>query len=101
VIADPCVYILASRPTSRPKGALYIGATVDLARRVWEHREQVIDSFTSRYDIRMLVFAEFHRELAYALTRERQIKKWHRQWKINLIERSNPEWRDLYDDLLK
>jgi putative endonuclease len=91
----PCVYILASRRN----GALYVGVTSDLARRVWEHRTDVVDGFTQRHGIHILVFAEFHDTMEQAILREKRIKRWRRAWKLALIERDNPRWRDLYEDL--
>ncbi len=93
----PCVYILASKRN----GTLYVGVTSDVARRVWEHRSETVDSFTKRYGVHRLVYAEFHETIPAAILRERQIKKWRRAWKLELIERNNPEWRDLYDDILR
>jgi putative endonuclease len=91
----PCVYILASRRN----GTLYIGVTSDLARRVSEHRSGVVEGFTLDYGVHTLVFAEFHETMGDAITREKRIKKWHRGWKLELIEQHNPQWRDLYDEL--
>jgi putative endonuclease len=91
----PCVYILASRRN----GTLYVGVTSDLARRIWEHRSDAIDSFTRRYAIHRLVFAEFHETMEEVILREKRIKKWRRAWKLALIERDNPQWRDLYEQL--
>jgi putative endonuclease len=91
----PCVYILASRRN----GTLYVGVTSDLARRVFEHKEGAIEGFTKDYDVRNLVFYEFHETMNDALTREKRIKKWRREWKLQLIEQSNPQWRDLYQEL--
>ncbi|HLI14168.1 MAG TPA: GIY-YIG nuclease family protein [Alphaproteobacteria bacterium] len=93
---QPCVYILASRRN----GTLYVGVTSDIARRAWEHRSDVVAGFTKRYGVHRLVFVEFHDSMADAILREKRIKKWHRAWKLALIERDNPEWRDLYDELL-
>jgi putative endonuclease len=92
----PCVYILA---LSR-NGTLYVGVTRDLARRVWEHRSGVVEGFTRDYGIRTLVFAEFHETMENAIAREKRIKKWRRAWKLELIEQHNPQWRDLYDELI-
>jgi putative endonuclease len=92
----PCVYILASQRN----GTLYVGVTSDLARRVWQHRLHAVEGFTSEYAVHMLVFAEFHDRMADAILREKRIKRWRRAWKIALIERDNPRWRDLYDHLL-
>ena len=91
----PCVYILASQRN----GTLYVGATSDLARRVFEHKEGAIEGFTKDYGVHNLVFYEFHETMNDALTREKRIKKWRRQWKLDLIEQINPQWRDLYQDL--
>jgi putative endonuclease len=90
----PCVYILASKRN----GTLYIGVTSNLARRAYEHKTDAEEGFTKRYQVRKLVYAEFHDTMNEAITREKQIKKWRRQWKLELIERANPEWRDLYDE---
>jgi putative endonuclease len=92
---QPCVYILANHWN----GALYVGVTADLSRRVWVHREHVIDCFTKKYSVHRLVYAEFHASMAEAILREKRIKKWRRAWKLTLIERANPSWRDLYDEL--
>jgi putative endonuclease len=89
------VYILANRAY----GTLYVGVTSDLARRVWEHREHLVAGFTAKHRIHHLVWYELHDSIEAAITREKQIKEWHRAWKINLIQEMNPEWRDLYDDL--
>ena len=75
--------------------------TSDIARRAWEHRSDAIDGFTKRYSGHQLVYAEFHEAMAEAILREKQIKKWRRAWKPQLIESDNPQWRDLYDDLLR
>jgi len=92
----PAVYILASKRN----GTLYTGVTSDLIRRIWEHRNNLIEGFTKRYDVHRLVFFEQHDDMVSAITREKQIKKWKRSWKLSLIEESNPEWRDLYEGLL-
>ena len=91
----PCVYILASRRN----GTLYVGVSADLIRRVWEHRTGAVSSFTRDYAIHTLVVAEFHETMESAILREKRIKKWRRQWKLELIEQANPQWRDLYDEL--
>ena len=88
------VYILASRRN----GTLYIGSTDDLSRRTWEHREGVRAGFTKKYGVHLLVWHQAFDTRAGAFRRERQMKKWNRAWKIELIERSNPGWRDLYAD---
>jgi putative endonuclease len=89
------VYILASRRN----GTLYIGMTDDLVRRAWEHRTGTIPGFTRKYGIKMLVWFEQHETRESALQRERQLKKWNRAWKLQLIERFNPSWKDLADEL--
>lgn len=90
------VYILASRRN----GTLYVGVTNDLARRMHEHRTGVADGFTFRYGVTVLVYAEAYENLLEARTREGALKKWRRRWKVDLIERDNPEWRDLFGEIL-
>ena len=93
---DGCyVYIMASKRN----GTLYIGVTNDLALRVDEHRQGLVSGFTKRYDVHRLVYYEEHEDVRDAIVREKQMKKWRRRWKINLIEDVNPDWRDLCDDL--
>ena len=92
----PCVYILASKRN----GTLYVGITSDVARRVWEHRSNAVGGFVRNYGVYRLVFVEFHETMADAILREKRIKKWRREWKLELIERHNPEWRDLWDELV-
>jgi putative endonuclease len=89
----PCVYILASRRN----GTLYVGVTSDLARRIEQHRSGAVSSFTRDYRVYMLVYAEFHDKMESAALREKQIKRWRRAWKLELIERGNPQWRDLFE----
>lgn len=89
------VYLLASKPY----GTLYIGMTSDLARRVWEHKNKVVPGFTRRYGVDRLAWFEAHETEPAALLREKQIKEWKRDWKINLIERDNPHWLDLFPTL--
>ena len=91
------VYILASRRN----GTLYIGMTDDIARRVRMHREGMLPGFTKEYNVKILVWYEVHETRESAFTRERAMKKWNRVWKIELIQKMNPEWRDLYDDFLQ
>ncbi|KFC63224.1 GIY-YIG nuclease family protein [Massilia sp. LC238] len=86
------VYILASRPY----GTLYIGVTSNLVQRVWQHKEGFIAGFTKKYKVKQLVWYEVHSEIISAITREKQIKEWSRDWKINLIQSTNPAWHDLY-----
>ena len=92
----PCVYILASRRN----GTLYVGVTSDLVKRVWEHKNDLVEGFTKRYGVHTLIWYEPHETMISAIGREKAIKEWKRRWKLELIERSNPEWRDLYADLL-
>ncbi len=90
------VYILASRPG----GTLYVGVTNDLIRRAYEHREGMIKGFTERYGVKMLVHFEQYDEAATAIQREKNIKHWPREWKIDLIVANNPDWRDLYHEIV-
>lgn len=89
------VYIV----TNRPNGTLYVGVTSDLARRIREHREGVVDGFTKRYGLKRLVYSEYYEEIAIAIQREKSLKHWSRAWKVRLILAENPEWDDLYDRL--
>jgi putative endonuclease len=91
---QPCVYILASKRV----GVLYDGVTSDLADRVSLHKQDVIEGFTQKYGIHTLVYYEMHDTMPAAIKREKQLKKWNRAWKVRLIERFNPEWRDLLTD---
>ena len=88
------VYILSSKNKT-----LYIGLTDILSRRVYEHKLGLVDGFTKKYNVNQLVYYETHPTLAKAIKREKQLKNWHRQWKINLIESVNKEWKDLYSDI--
>jgi len=92
----PCVYLLASRRN----GTLYTGVTSDVAGRLCAHRSGAVDGFTRRYNVQRLVLVEFHETMAEAIPREKRIEKWRRAWKLALIERYNPQWRDLADDLI-
>jgi putative endonuclease len=92
-----CVYILASQPS----GTLYDGVTSDIVKRVWQHREASVDGFTKKYGIKRLVWFEAHEDVKAAITREEQIKKWNRSWKVRLIQTENLHWRDLCEDLIK
>ena len=91
----PCVYILASRRN----GTLYVGVTSDLIKRVWQHKNDLVEGFTKQYGLHMLVWYEPHETMDSAIKREKAIKKWNRRWKLKLIEQSNPLWRDLYKEL--
>lgn len=93
--AIPCVYILASDRN----GTLYVGVTHDLIQRVWEHKSGFVDGFTKKYGVHTLVWYEVHPSMESALVREKQLKKWNRKWKLELIEGVNPMWADLYDGL--
>jgi putative endonuclease len=92
----PCVYILANHRN----GTLYVGVTGDIVQRTWAHKYSGLDGFTRRYGVYLLVYVEFHDTMEAAIVREKQIKKWRRAWKIELIERTNPQWRDLYEAAL-
>jgi putative endonuclease len=92
----PCVYMLASRRN----GTLYTGVTSDVVGRLGAHRSRAVDGFTRRYNVQRLVLVEFHETMEEAILREKRIKKWRRAWKLALIERYNPQWRDLADDLI-
>jgi putative endonuclease len=85
--------------TNPRNGTLYVGTTVDLARRVWEHRESLADGFTKRYGLTRLVYAEEHDDILLAKQRETNIKHWPRAWKVRLIHGTNPDWEDLYGRL--
>ena len=87
----PCVYLLANQPF----GATYIGVTSDLIARLWQHRSGEVPGFTRRYRVHRLVRYEQFDDMITAITREKQLKNWHRQWKINLIQSDNPDWHDL------
>ena len=89
------VYILASKKN----GVLYIGVTNDLIRRIYEHKNNLVDGFTKKYFVHRLVYFEQTPDVISAITREKQIKKWLRRWKIELIEKDNPQWNDLFDSL--
>ncbi len=89
------VYIMASQK----HGTLYIGVTSDLKKRVYEHKNDLIDGFTKKYQVHSLVYCEAADDVNAAIIREKQLKRWKRQWKIELIEKENPDWRDLYEDL--
>jgi putative endonuclease len=86
--------------TDEPNGTLYSGVTNNIARRAWEHREGVADGFTKRYGLKRLVYAERHEDIRIAIQREKNIKHWSRAWKVKLILEQNPEWKDLYDQLV-
>jgi putative endonuclease len=89
------VYILSSKRN----GTLYIGVTSDLIKRIFEHKQDIIDGFTKQYQVHMLVYYEVHNDILEAIKREKQIKKWNRQWKLRLVKEMNPDWKDLYDEI--
>jgi len=93
---QPCVYIL----TNQRNGTLYVGVTSNLTKRIWEHKTKVVQSFTQKYCINKLVWYELHETMESAFQREKAIKFWKRQWKLKTIEAMNPEWRDLYEELI-
>lgn len=93
---QPCLYILASKKN----GTIYIGVTSDLVKRIWQHKEKLVKGFTEKYKVETLVYFEQHEDMMSAITREKQMKKWNRQWKINLIEKNNPDWKDLWSEIL-
>ncbi len=90
------VYIL----TNKPNGTLYIGVKNDLARRMYEHRNKLINGFTKKYNLKKLIYFEVFDRIEDAILREKRLKKWNRQWKIELIEKTNPNWIDLYERLV-
>ena len=91
------VYILANRP----RGTLYVGVTNNLVRRIYEHREGLMDGFTKEHNVKMLVYYEQHATAMAAIQREKNIKHWARTWKIDLIRSINPDWRDLWDEIVQ
>jgi putative endonuclease len=93
---QPCVYLLASKRN----GTLYVGVTSDLVQRIWQHRTDRIDGFTKHYSVHLLVYFEFHACMLEAIVREKLVKRWRRQWKLELIERANPDWLDLYPTIV-
>ena len=92
---QPAVYILASKRN----GTLYIGVTSNLIARIWQHKNNQVAGFTSKYRVHQLVYYEQHLSMEAAITREKQLKKWNRAWKINLIEQHNPHWHDLWSHI--
>ena len=90
------VYILASKRN----GTLYIGVTSNLTKRIYEHKNNLIEGFTKKYNIHNLIYYEITKGVNSAIAREKQLKRWKRNWKIELIEKNNPEWKDLYFELI-
>jgi putative endonuclease len=93
---QPAVYILSSKR----HGTLYIGVTSDLVKRVWEHKNDLVEGFAKKYNVHNLVYFELHGNMENAITREKQLKKWNRAWKVELIEKNNPAWRDLWSEIV-
>lgn len=93
---QPCVYILSNQV----RGTLYIGVTSNLIQRVWQHKQGLIDGFSKEHELHILVYFEQFDDMINAITREKQLKKWNRAWKIELIESINNDWRDLYSGLI-
>lgn len=93
---QPAVYILASGYN----GTLYIGVTSNLIQRIWQHKNDLAEGFTKKYAVHSLVYYELHEQMLVAIEREKQLKKWNRQWKIDLIEKANPMWKDLWEGLV-
>ena len=93
---QPCVYIL----TNIRNGTLYVGVTSDLPKRIWQHKNKVLEGFTKKYKLDKLVWFEVHETMMSAIQREKAIKYWKREWKLMVIEEMNPEWRDLYDEII-
>lgn len=93
---QPCVYILASKRN----GTLYTGVSSSLLKRVWEHKNNIVEGFSKKYGVHALVWYEMHETMESAILREKAIKNWKRAWKIKIIEEMNPQWRDLYPELL-
>jgi putative endonuclease len=93
---EPCVYLLASRRN----GTFYIGVTSNLIKRIREHKNDVVEGFTKRYGVHRLVWYELHSDMASAIARQKAIKEWKRRWKLELVESLNPDWRDLFEELV-
>ncbi|NOT65379.1 MAG: GIY-YIG nuclease family protein [Methylotenera sp.] len=93
---QPCVYILSNQA----RGTLYIGVTSDLIQRIWQHKQDLVDGFSQQHQLHHLVYFEMCEDMLTAISREKQLKKWNRAWKIELIESVNIDWRDLYLDLV-
>jgi putative endonuclease len=93
---QPAVYILASKRN----GTLYVGVTSDLVKKVWEHKNNMVEGFTKQYNVQELVWYELHESMESAIVREKRLKDWKRAWKLKLIESKNPEWLDLFDTIV-
>ncbi|MGL4995243.1 MAG: GIY-YIG nuclease family protein [Deefgea sp.] len=95
-LKQPCVYLLCNQRN----GTLYVGVTSNLVQRIWQHKEGLIEGFSQKYGLKMLVWYEQHATMESAIAREKAIKEWQRAWKLTLIEKMNPSWRDLYPDIV-
>jgi putative endonuclease len=95
IMKNGYVYIV----TNKPFGTLYIGVTSDLVKRIWEHREKLVEGFTKRYGLNRLVYYEVHERIDEAIYREKQMKEWNRNWKLRQIMEMNPDWKDLYEQI--
>ena len=93
---QPAVYILANKRN----GTLYVGVTSDLIKRTWQHKNNVVKGFTERYSVHQLVWYELHETMESAIRKEKMLKNWKRVWKLELIEKNNPNWRDLYGTII-
>lgn len=93
---QPCIYILASRKN----GTIYVGVTSNLLKRIWEHKNDLVKGFTQEYGVHNLVYYETHDTMELAIQREKSLKRWERKWKLRLIEKRNPDWNDLYGELI-
>ena len=93
---QPCIYILASKRN----GTLYSGVTSNLVKRIWEHKSHLVEGFTNKYNVTLLVWYECHDSMESAIHKEKKIKNWKRSWKIKEIEKINPKWNDLYNDII-
>ena len=93
---QPAVYMLSSKKN----GTLYVGVTSDLIKRIWQHKNDEVEGFTKRYGVHELMWYELHETMESAIEREKALKKWNRAWKLKLIERENPDWKDLYEEIL-
>ena len=91
----PCVYII----TNKPHGTLYVGVTSDLPQRIWSHKQGAVEGFAKKHDLKRLVWYRVFDSMEEAIRREKQMKKWNREWKIDLVREMNPRWKDLYEDL--
>jgi putative endonuclease len=96
VVRQPAVYILANKRN----GTLYIGVTRNLQQRVWEHKNDLVEGFTKKYGVHRLVYYELHEDMMAVIRREKQMKKWNRTWKLELVETQNPEWEDLWEGII-